>query len=346
MDVTDLFAGLDDHYQQEQPKRQKRDVLGGSEDKARDASGIGTAYQMFQPLRQDSFRVISSPPTSGLSRYEVNEAPSDEDASKVDFDNDDSKHLQKQRSLQEQHFGGRGETDINESRRRQGERSQINGATTSRVDTSQLDLGRRRIKVPRRSARMVENTTTEETFDNKPSSEDQAECMKRLQSALGAEELDECVCTVCGRLVLCHKSQRVDDLGWRYTNEMKRCLKVSNKHELCDELINQYCSPPHLPALEGVMISLRGIHCYMDDSSTPQTWLSLPKFSIANGFFIGRLEKRLRGLTLPERFMTQLVSIVALTRVMRVWKTSMHTFALYRTRLYARPSHRAVVTFG
>ncbi|KAF1784370.1 hypothetical protein GQ600_14432 [Phytophthora cactorum] len=30
-----------------------------------------------------------------------------------------------------------------------------------------------------------------------------------------------------------------------------------------------------------------------------------------------RLEKKLRGLTLPERFMTQLVSIVALTRVMR-----------------------------
>ncbi|KAF1784372.1 hypothetical protein GQ600_26894 [Phytophthora cactorum] len=43
----------------------------------------------------------------------------------------------------------------------------------------------------------------------------------------------------------------------------------------------------------------------------------MPKFSIANDFFISRLEKKLRGLTLPERFMTQLVSIVALTRVMR-----------------------------
>ncbi|KAG6960177.1 hypothetical protein JG687_00008372 [Phytophthora cactorum] len=42
----------------------------------------------------------------------------------------------------------------------------------------------------------------------------------------------------------------------------------------------------------------------------------VPKFSIANGFFIGTLEKKIKG---PHtvRFTTQLVSIVALNRVMR-----------------------------
>jgi hypothetical protein len=37
----------------------------------------------------------------------------------------------------------------------------------------------------------------------------------------------------------------------------------------------------------------------------------LPKFAIANGFFVGKLEQHLQDLTIPERFMTQLASIMA-----------------------------------
>jgi hypothetical protein len=78
------------------------------------------------------------------------------------------------------------------------------------------------------------------------------------------------------------------------------------------------------------MVSPRGIHCYIDESGCPSAWMSicsecmsairsrqLPKFAIANGFFVGRLPAHLNGLTIPERFMTQLTSMSAITRVMR-----------------------------
>ncbi|KUF95473.1 cation-transporting ATPase 13A4 [Phytophthora nicotianae] len=45
--------------------------------------------------------------------------------------------------------------------------------------------------------------------------------------------------------------------------------------------------------------------------------LSLPKFSIRNGFYIGNLDNNLSNSTIVERMMTQLVTVVALTRVMR-----------------------------
>lgn len=110
-------------------------------------------------------------------------------------------------------------------------------------------------------------------------------------------------------------------------DKMKRSVKLSKKANLPDDQVSQYRAPPHLPALEGIMVLPRGIQCYMDDTNSPRAWISicdraieqwtLTKFSIANGFYIGRLEKDLRGLTLPERFMTQFGSVVAITRVMR-----------------------------
>ncbi|KAG6946839.1 hypothetical protein JG688_00015818, partial [Phytophthora aleatoria] len=43
----------------------------------------------------------------------------------------------------------------------------------------------------------------------------------------------------------------------------------------------------------------------------------MPKFEVANGFCIGALPSNLCGMTSPERFLTQPVSVVAFTRVMR-----------------------------
>ncbi|GMF25955.1 unnamed protein product [Phytophthora lilii] len=95
-------------------------------------------------------------------------------------------------------------------------------------------------------------------------------------------------------------------------------------------LINQYSAPPILQGLDKVLVSPRGVHYYSDDKDCPDAWLSicldcdksvrsqqLLKFAVANGFFIGALPKSMRALTLPERFMTQLASIGAMTRVMR-----------------------------
>jgi hypothetical protein len=95
----------------------------------------------------------------------------------------------------------------------------------------------------------------------------------------------------------------VDDNNWTYVDKMKRSLKLSTKGKLPGDLVNQYRVPPHLPDLEGTTVSLEKCR--------------LPKFSIANEFYVGRLGKTLEGLTLPERLMTQLASILAVTRVMR-----------------------------
>jgi hypothetical protein len=177
---------------------------------------------------------------------------------------------------------------------------------------------------------MKTTTVSEELFDNELSEEERASCMSRLRVALGAEKQDECACSVCDRLSVRCETRRIEDTDWKYMDKMKVCLKVVRTRNLPDDLVDQYCAPPFVADLEGVMVSPRGFHSYLDDYGSPRAWFSvckecnkslgqgvLPKFSIANGFFIGVLKENLCGLTLPERFMTQLVSIVAITRVMR-----------------------------
>ncbi|ETP52798.1 hypothetical protein F442_02241 [Phytophthora nicotianae P10297] len=74
--------------------------------------------------------------------------------------------------------------------------------------------------------------------------------------------------------------------------------------------------------LNGVLLSKRGVRpdgdlniCgECDDSLVMEL---IPKFSIKNGFYVGTLPSRLADITLPERLMTQMVSLVAVTRVMR-----------------------------
>ncbi|GMF31932.1 unnamed protein product [Phytophthora lilii] len=147
---------------------------------------------------------------------------------------------------------------------------------------------------------------------------------------LGAEGPDECVCAVCDRVTLRQETRRVDDSDWKYMDQMKKYVKVSQRVKIPDKITAQYRSPSHLPGLDGMLVSPRGIHCYMDDRKMPRAWFliccecdgsikecKLPKFSIANGFYVGRLDQHLQNLTLSERLMTQLSSVVASTRVMR-----------------------------
>jgi hypothetical protein len=141
------------------------------------------------------------------------------------------------------------------------------------------------------------NAAWDGTFDNELSDSQRKDCLDGLLRALGAEGLDECVYIVCDRLELRPKTRRFEDTDWSYMNKMKQSLKASNISNVPGDLVSQYQSPPHLPELEGLMVSSRGITCYYDDSNLQRARFSvcyecdrsiqqckLPKFSIANGF--------------------------------------------------------------
>lgn len=165
------------------------------------------------------------------------------------------------------------------------------------------------------------------SFKNELSDTERQYCLRRLQAALGAYGLDECVCAMCDRLCLRRDSRRMKDTDWCYMDKMKATLSVV-KANLPGDLVDQYRAPAFMEGLKDVMVSPRGIKRFSDENDSPRAWFTvckecnrwldrgkLPKFAIANGFYVGNLPQPLNGLTLPERFMTQLVSIVALTRV-------------------------------
>ncbi|OWY98326.1 hypothetical protein PHMEG_00030934 [Phytophthora megakarya] len=167
------------------------------------------------------------------------------------------------------------------------------------------------------------------TFDNELSADERAACLERLRKDLGAEGLDECVCVSCDRLVLRKHTRRVEDTDLSYLQKMKKLLSVDTTG-IPEELVNMFCPPRHLTVLSGASVSPRGIQSYTGDDSSMHSWMSvcsecdksiqrgkLSKFAIGNGFFVGCLSKDLLGLTIPERLMTQLAHITALTRVMR-----------------------------
>ncbi|KAG1684317.1 hypothetical protein DVH05_028637 [Phytophthora capsici] len=157
----------------------------------------------------------------------------------------------------------------------------------------------------------------------------QDRCAQELRKALGAEGLDESACCVCDRLVLVQNIVRREDTDWRFIETLQKVLGTRDE-SIPDKLARQYQAPPHISGLENVLVSPRGIHCYVDHNGYHNAWIGtckdcmtslrenrLPKFAITNGFCVGRLSKRLDDLTLPERFITQLVSMAAITRVMR-----------------------------
>jgi hypothetical protein len=193
----------------------------------------------------------------------------------------------------------------------------------------QTALRVRNYRARKKSRHEIEDWGTSLEFMKPLREEDKYKCMDLLQETLGAEGLDECSCLVCDRLVLRRDAVRKEAGDWRYVDMIKKCLGEVET-DLPRELVEQYTAPPQLEGLENVLVSPRGIKCYFSEDGCPTAWMSvckrcdasimnkkLPKFAIANGVFVGRLPEYLRGLTIPERFMTQLASFGAITRVMR-----------------------------
>ncbi|KAE9346927.1 hypothetical protein PR003_g7193 [Phytophthora rubi] len=107
-------------------------------------------------------------------------------------------------------------------------------------------------------------------------------------------------------------------------NRVRQIRQVlsSNGEALPAELVAQYDCSSRSPALAGLLLSERGVRpdgridvCADCDNSLAKD--SIPKFSIKNGFAIGTLPTHLADASLPERLITQPVSVVAVTRVMR-----------------------------
>jgi len=124
--------------------------------------------------------------------------------------------------------------------------------------------------------------------------------MELLQEELGADGLDECCCLVCDRLVLRRDTVRKEGADWQYVDLLCKCLGGAGD-DLPEPLRDQYRCPAHIQGLESVLVSPRGVHCYIDDDGNHDAWISickkcdgcvrsqkLPVFAIANGFFCGR----------------------------------------------------------
>jgi hypothetical protein len=179
----------------------------------------------------------------------------------------------------------------------------------------------------RKRLRRAEQNPTGNCFPGRVSDDDQMNCMKRLRVALGPIGLDEC-CLICDRLVARRDMIRKESSDWKFVDQLRDCLGEVNA-SIPIELREQYKLPPHVQGFDGVLVSPRGVHCYIDEDDCPSAWMmickvcavaihdrKLPKFAIVNGFFIGKLPECISSLTIPERFMTQLCSVGAMTRVM------------------------------
>ncbi|RLN92727.1 hypothetical protein BBJ28_00020432 [Nothophytophthora sp. Chile5] len=146
--------------------------------------------------------------------------------------------------------------------------------------------------------------------------------LERLRGALGASGLDETVCAVCDTWALRTHCRTIDVSDCEEMNEMRRLLS-SRDENLLLPLVSEYDCSDLLPELEGILLSKRGVDragrglhvCNQCGDSLRKR--EIPKFAMKNGFCIGSLPANLQQATLPERVMTQLVSVIAVTRVMR-----------------------------
>jgi hypothetical protein len=147
------------------------------------------------------------------------------------------------------------------------------------------------------------------------------DCLQRLELALGAVGLDETACAVCDRTQL-RKTCRVIEVSNTTRMQQLHELLSSDGEALPAALVADYDCSSLNATLQSVLLSKRGVRpdgnlCVCQECDDSLLKLSIPKFSIKNGFFVGALPRCFSGMTLPERLMTQTVSVVAVTRVMR-----------------------------
>lgn len=154
------------------------------------------------------------------------------------------------------------------------------------------------------------------------SSVTQGSVLEQLRGALGASGLDETVCTVCDTWAVRTHCRIVGVSAFVQMNGIRRLLS-SRDENLASPLASEYDCSDILPELEGILLSKRGVDrvgcsLHVCNKCDDSLWKrEIPKFAIKNGFCIGSLPTNLQQTTLPERVMTQLVSVIAITRVMR-----------------------------
>ncbi|GMG16355.1 unnamed protein product [Phytophthora fragariaefolia] len=143
-----------------------------------------------------------------------------------------------------------------------------------------------------------------ELFLGPVSCEDREHCLDFLREELGAEGLDESTCRVwssCGfdKRRLLHLIAKVFELKaptgglWK----LREILGVAEM-TLPRLLVNQYRAPPHIAGLKDVLVSHRGIHCYVDGRGCPSALMGIckkcmrcinhrkmPKFAVAKWIF-------------------------------------------------------------
>jgi hypothetical protein len=145
--------------------------------------------------------------------------------------------------------------------------------------------------------------------------------LRRLRLSLGAAGLDEVACAVCDRNELRARCRVVAVSDGESMHRLREVLSSSGE-ELPDELVAEYDCSGVSSALEGALLSKRGVRAdgdlhICDECDESLAKGSIPKFSIKNGFYVGTLPSQFTDMTLPERLMTPMESVVAATRVMR-----------------------------
>ncbi|KAE8910958.1 hypothetical protein PF003_g5731 [Phytophthora fragariae] len=147
------------------------------------------------------------------------------------------------------------------------------------------------------------------------------ECLERLQLALGGAGLDEITCAVCDSLKLATSCRVIKATDGNRVRQLRELLSSAGE-ALPAKLIAEYDCSSRSPVLAGLLLPKRGVHAdgrihVCTDCDKSLTKHLVPKFAIKNGFAIGSLPPGLADATLPERLITQPVSVVAVTRVMR-----------------------------
>ncbi|KAE9052495.1 hypothetical protein PR003_g571 [Phytophthora rubi] len=147
------------------------------------------------------------------------------------------------------------------------------------------------------------------------------ECLERLQLALGGAGLDEITCAVCDSWKLATSCRVIKATDGNRVRQLRELLSSAGE-ALPAELIAEYDCSSRSPVLAGLLLPKRGVHAdgrihVCTDCDKSLTKHLIPTFAIKNGFAIGTLPPGLADATLPERLITQPVSVVAVTRVMR-----------------------------
>ncbi|ETP31268.1 hypothetical protein F442_19850 [Phytophthora nicotianae P10297] len=148
------------------------------------------------------------------------------------------------------------------------------------------------------------------------------EVLHRLRLTLGPSGLDDATCALCdcGKL---RQSMTMISIGDdRDRIERMQLLLSSTDEHLPAQLTDEYDCSGLFACLGGMLLSKQGVHPAGYIQVCKECNVSLvkqlvPKFTIKNGFYVGSLPSHLLSATLPERLMTQTVSIIAVTRVMR-----------------------------